>query len=249
MLLGVTIYASLVAQPSDLHEIRIDALATIGYVANWQFVAEHFSYWSLFSAPSPLQHTWSLAIEEQFYLVWPIVVAFVARRVRHRPERNTARHRRERNAARRILIISVVLAVASGVWAVILYRIAGGNRDYYGTDTRAAAILLGAALAAFIAVRGPAATRRGRVGVEVAGVAGVVFLAVAWSSLAGTSPVLYQGGLFACSLAAVAVIAAATHPTKGPIVKVLQVRPLVLLGMISYLSANWSGVGRTRLHL
>jgi peptidoglycan/LPS O-acetylase OafA/YrhL len=234
MLLGVAIYASLVAQPSDLHEIRIDALATIGYVANWQFVAEHFSYWSLFSAPSPLQHTWSLAIEEQFYLVWPIVVAFVARRVRHRPERNTARHRRERNAARRILIISVVLAVASGVWAVILYRIAGGNRDYYGTDTRAAAILLGAALAAFIAVRGPAATRRGRVGVEVAGVAGVVFLAVAWSSLAGTSPVLYQGGLFACSLAAVAVIAAATHPTKGPIVKVLQVRPLVLLGMISY---------------
>jgi peptidoglycan/LPS O-acetylase OafA/YrhL len=61
---------------------------------------------------------------------------------------------------------------------------------------------------------------------------------VAWSSLAGTSPVLYQGGLFACSLAAVAVIAAATHPTKGPIVKALQVRPLVLLGMISYLSAN-----------
>jgi hypothetical protein len=62
----------------------------------------------------------------------------------------------------------------------------------------------------------------------------VVVLALAWFRLAGTSPLLYQGGLFVCSLAAVAVIAAATHPIKGPIAVVLRVRPLVLLGMISY---------------
>jgi hypothetical protein len=62
----------------------------------------------------------------------------------------------------------------------------------------------------------------------------VVVLALAWLRLAGTSSILYQGGLFVCSLAAVAVIAAATHPTKGPIARALRVRPLVLLGMISY---------------
>jgi hypothetical protein len=85
-----------------------------------------------------------------------------------------------------------------------------------------------------MALRGPATTRRGRVGVEAAGVAGVLVLAVMWVRLAGTSPLLYQGGLFACSLAAVAVIAAATHPSEGPVAKALSARPLVLLGIISY---------------
>jgi peptidoglycan/LPS O-acetylase OafA/YrhL len=223
-----------VAQPSDLHQIRIDALATMGYVANWRFVVEHLSYWSLFTAPSPLQHTWSLAIEEQFYLVWPLVFSAVAWMGRRRGPRHRTIATPRATTAQRILILSNGLAMASGVWGVVVYHLAGQNRDYYGTDTRAAAILLGAALASLMAIRGPAATRRGRVGVEVAGLVGVVVLALAWVRLAGTSALLYQGGLFVCSLAAVAVIAAATHPTKGPIARVLRVRPLVLLGMISY---------------
>jgi peptidoglycan/LPS O-acetylase OafA/YrhL len=236
LLLGVAIYARLVAQPSELHQIRIDAVATMAYVANWRFVVEHLSYWSLFTAPSPLEHTWSLAIEEQFYLVWPLVfaaVAWVGRRRRPR-HRTTGSKATGATTAQRILILSLGLAVASGVWGVVVSHLAGQNRDYYGTDTRVAAILLGAALASLMAIRGPAGTRRGRVGVEVAGLVGVVVLALAWVRLVGTSPLLYQGGLFACSLAAVAVIAAATHPTKGPIARVLRVRPLVLLGMISY---------------
>ena len=165
MLIGVAFYARFVAQPSDLHQIRIDALATIAYVANWRFIFEHFSYWSLFTAPSPLQHTWSLAIEEQFYIVWPLVLALIARR---------ARRGRARSMPRFVFITSTVLALASGTWAVILYRTAGSNRVYYGTDTRAAAILLGAALAAWLAWRGPVATGAGRTGVDGAGLLGVV---------------------------------------------------------------------------
>jgi peptidoglycan/LPS O-acetylase OafA/YrhL len=184
MLLVVALYARLIAQPSDLHQIRMDALAAIAYVANWRDVLAHFSYWSLFTAPSPLQHTWSLAIEEQFYIVWPIVVLAVAK---------AARHRDGRSVARLVLFVSTVLAFASGAWGIVLYRIAGGNRVYYGTDTRAAAILLGAALAAIMALRGPATTRRGRTAIEGAGVAGVLLLAVAWLRLPGTSPLLYQG--------------------------------------------------------
>jgi peptidoglycan/LPS O-acetylase OafA/YrhL len=225
MLVGVAFYARFVAQPSDLDQIRIDALATIAYVANWRFIFEHFSYWSLFTAPSPLQHTWSLAIEEQFYIVWPIVLALIARR---------ARRTGGRTMPRLVFVTSTALALASGTWAVILYRTAGSNRVYYGTDTRAAAILLGAALAAWVVWRGPAATRRGRACVEVVGVLGVLFLALAWVRLSGTSPVLYRGGLFACSLAAVAVIAAVTQSSPGLLSRVFQLRPLVLLGMISY---------------
>jgi len=225
MLLGVAVYARFVAQPSELHQIRIDALATIAYVANWRFVFEHFSYWSLFTAPSPLQHTWSLAIEEQFYIVWPIVLVLIAR-VAHRGSIEAR--------ARLIFITSITLAFASGTWAILLYRTAGSNRVYYGTDTRAAAILLGAALAAGVVWRGQAVTRRGRVCVEVLGIAGTLVLAVAWVRLPGTSPVLYRGALFACSLAAVAVIASVTQPSPGLLAKVFQLRPLVLLGMISY---------------
>jgi peptidoglycan/LPS O-acetylase OafA/YrhL len=225
LLLGVALYARFVAQPSELHQIRLDALATMGYVANWRYVFEHFNYWSLFTAPSPLEHTWSLAIEEQFYIVWPLVVLGIAK---------AARHRAGLSVARLVLVVSVGLAVASGAWGLILYRIAGQNRVYYGTDTRAVAILLGAALAAYLALRGPAVTHRGRIGVEAAGIAGVVVLAVAWLRLPGTSPVLYEGGLITCSLAGAAVIAAATHPTKGPVAKALALRPLILLGIISY---------------
>jgi peptidoglycan/LPS O-acetylase OafA/YrhL len=226
MLIGVALYAKFVAQPADLRQIRLDGLATIGYVANWRYVLEHFSYWSLFTSPSPLQHTWSLAIEEQFYIVWPLVMVSLlwlgGRRSEPKP------------LAQRVLVLSLALAVVSLVLAILLYRIDGSNRVYYGTDTRAAAILLGAALAATMSLRGPARTRGGRTAVEVAGLAGVVILALAWLRLDGTSPLLYEGGLFACSLAAVAVIAAATHPTRGPVAMALKARPLVLLGLISY---------------
>ena len=225
MLVGVALYARFVAQPSELDQIRIDALATIAYVANWRFVFEHFSYWSLFTAPSPLQHTWSLAIEEQFYIVWPILLVLIAK---------MARRRRAQAMARLIFLTSTLLAIASGAWAVILYPTAGSNRVYYGTDTRAAAILLGAALAALVAWRGQAGSRRGRLAVEVLGVMGVLVLGLAWVRLPGTSPVLYRGGLFACSLAAVAVIASVTHPSPGPVARVFQFPPVVLLGMISY---------------
>ena len=77
VLAGVAVYAAFVAKAVELHEIRADALARIGYVANWRAVFARTDYWALFAEPSPLQHTWSLAIEEQFYLVWPLVVAAI----------------------------------------------------------------------------------------------------------------------------------------------------------------------------
>ena len=193
----------------------------LAYGANWRAVFAHQSYFALFSAPSPLHHTWCLAIEEQFYVIWPLVFVALAAMFK-------------RTIPKAVLVTSLVLAAVSSVLMIGLYNRFNTNRVYYGTDTRAAAILLGAALAAALALRGPVTRRYARITLEALGLAGVVVLAVAWTHLDGQSSTLYQGGFLACGLAATAIIAAAVHPDAGPIAKVLSWRPLCALGLISY---------------
>ncbi len=76
---GVALYAAFAAAPTELDRIRSDGLASLFYVSNWRFVFSHQSYFEQFGVPSPLRHMWSLAIEEQFYLVWPMIVYGVLR--------------------------------------------------------------------------------------------------------------------------------------------------------------------------
>jgi hypothetical protein len=137
-------------------------------------------------------------------------------------------------AAKAVLVTALVLAAASGLLMVLLYDPGDTNRAYYGTDTRAAAILLGASLAAALAVWGPVRQRAGRVALEAVGWAGILVLAYAWLRVDGESAALYRGGFFLCGVAAVAVIAAAAHPEAGVLSRVLSFRPLCLLGLISY---------------
>jgi len=221
LMVGVAIYAVVFADPAELAQIRGDALATVFYFANWRAVFATQDYWALFQAPSPLQHTWSLAIEEQFYLVWPLV--FVGLLVWWK-----------RAAAQAVSVTAVTLAGSSGLLMVVLYDPANTNRAYYGADSRAAAVLLGAALAAALVVWGPVRGRFGRIALEVAGLGGVVVLAAAWMRLGGQAPRLYRGGFFLVGVAAIAVIAAAAHPQAGVVSRVLSFRPLCLVGLISY---------------
>jgi peptidoglycan/LPS O-acetylase OafA/YrhL len=221
LMVGVALYSVTLAKPDELAQIRGDALATLAYGANWRAVYEHVDYWSLFRAPSPLQHTWSLAIEEQFYVIWPLV--FTGMLVWWK-----------RAAPKAVLVISLLLAGASSVLMIVLYNPANTTRVYYGTDTRAAAILFGAALAAWLTIHGPTRSPRARVELELVGIAGAVVLAIAWTRLDGQSSTLYHGGFLLCGLAATAVIAAAVDPKPGLLARVLSLRPLCALGLISY---------------
>jgi peptidoglycan/LPS O-acetylase OafA/YrhL len=221
LIVGVALYCVFIAQPSELSRIRGDSLATIAYVANWHSIATGQDYWALFRAPSPLEHTWSLAIEEQFYLVWPLVfVGLLAWWKRRTPQA--------------VLVVALLGAAVSTVLMVVLYDPANSARVYYGTDTRATGILLGAALAAALARRGPLRSPSGRIALEVAGWVGAITLAVAWSQLAGDSTSLYRGGFLVCGIAAILVIATAVHPQRMLLGTALGWRPLCLLGIISY---------------
>jgi peptidoglycan/LPS O-acetylase OafA/YrhL len=221
MLVGVAVYCAIWASPAELAQIRGDALATIGYVANWRAVYARQNYWALFQAPSPLQHTWSLSIEEQFYLVWPLVVAALLAW-------------QKRRTAAAVVVSATAGAIASSALMAWLYDPANTARAYYGTDTRAAAILVGAALAAALTQWGPVRHTTTRVVLEAAGVASAGYLGWAWTRESGQSSFLYRGGFLLCAVAAATVIAAATHPRRGPIARVLSVRPLCIVGLVSY---------------
>ncbi|MCU1460079.1 MAG: acyltransferase family protein [Acidimicrobiales bacterium] len=221
VLVAVAFAATVWVAARDLGRVRDDGLATLFYIANWHSISAGHGYWASFETPSLLQHTWSLAIEEQFYVVWPLVVVAVLRI--------------GRGSLRVLLAVTAALAATSAAAMVFLHHRGGDpSRVYYGTDTRVAAILMGAALAIVLARRGPVRSARARAGVEVAALLAVAGVAFAWATVGGQTNGLYEGGLALCGLAVVAVIAAAAHPSPGPVAWALSVRPLQWLGRISY---------------
>ena len=235
VLLGVVAYAVFVADPVELDGIRWDSVATLAYVANWRAILTGDGYWDLFTVPSPLEHTWSLAIEEQFYLVWPLVVLGLLRWARPRGRWTaTGEGRLSDHQAATVLAVALGGVALLGAWALWLFEPGGdATRVYLGTDTRAPAVLLGAALAAWLQWRGPA-TGRARTALEVGALVAVVGLGWAWTSLEGRDELLYRGGLLAAGAAVVVVIASVVNPRGGPIAAVLSFAPLRWLGLISY---------------
>ncbi len=187
-----------------------DVWGALTYSTNWVHVFGGASYWDRFSTPDPLRHLWSLAIEEQFYVVWPVVAWFVLRR---------------RNA-RTLGVVASVGAVVSGV--VQILGINAGlsvDRVYQGTDTRAVAFLLGAALAS----RGWPPVRT-RAFPPFLGAACVFVLVGAAVWLPGDRDWVFSGPLVALSVAgAVIVMFSATSSARW-----LRSSPLRAIGRWSY---------------
>ncbi|MEJ7871946.1 MAG: acyltransferase, partial [Rubrobacteraceae bacterium] len=126
LLLVVTLAFAVLFLPEEVAGLRVDALAAFGYVTNWYFVLGQESYFEAVGRPSLVQHLWSLAIEEQFYLLWPLLFAAGMSLGMRRWWRC------------RLLLAALVGAAASALLMTFLYG-AGvePSRLYYGTDTRA----------------------------------------------------------------------------------------------------------------
>jgi peptidoglycan/LPS O-acetylase OafA/YrhL len=210
-----------------------DAAATVGYVANWHFVAGDTGYFAASGSLSPLLHTWSLAIEEQFYLVWPLVVlAVMGRRGRH-----VGAARRQRLYL--LGTICVVGAAASVVWMWHLAPVGSSpNRAYYGTDTRAQAVLIGASVAVALALFVTRSARTRRLG-AVVGALGVVASAAVWHLVTEGSALAFHGGFLLASLSAAAVVAGVALSPTAPTSRFLALRPLRYVGSVSYGAYLW----------
>ncbi len=191
---------------------RWDILGALTYTSNWLRLRGGAGYWSRFGPPSLLEHFWSLAIEEQFYVVWPIVMTLLSRL---------------RRSMTTVLLGAAT--VAGALWSWILFdRTMDASRVYMGTDTRAYALLLGASIASVTEWQ-PNWLRPVRWVAPPAALA--LALALFWMD--GTKLVTYRGGLIACTLAAAITLAGVTT-SPSRLGRLLSARPLRWLGARSY---------------
>jgi peptidoglycan/LPS O-acetylase OafA/YrhL len=209
--------------PGELARIRGDFVAALTYVTNWYQIFVHQSYFEAIGRPSPLRHMWSLAVEEQFYIVWPLVLAGIYRLTRGRQGH--------------MALVTLGLAVVSAVWGVLLFTPGvDPSRVYYGTDTRASGVLLGAVLAIAIPpwrMRASlhASARWIITGIGVIGLLGITYMTIKVNEF---DPFVYQGGFVVVDLLTVAMILALVHPAGTVLAKAFSVSPLLWIGRRSY---------------
>ncbi|MGD0447260.1 MAG: acyltransferase family protein [Candidatus Dormibacteria bacterium] len=219
MLVVVTLWIAFL-DPAQLGGLRGALVAALLYFSNWWYAFQHVSYFASFGAPSPLGHLWSLAVEEQFYLLWPLLL-ILATRFLHR---------------RWLLVGLVVAGVIASAWAMATIFQPGSDptRVYEGTDTRAFQLLIGASLALVWPSRrlAPISALRRR-GLDALGAVGMVVIVVMMMDTNEYETFLYRGGMVILSLATVAVVAVLAHPSTL-LGRILGAPPLRWIGVRSY---------------
>ncbi len=214
MLLFVTAAATII-EPSV--SLRPALLAAITYTSNWYQMLHHVSYFASFGPPSPLQHLWSLAIEEQFYLIWPLILWFL---ILYHNGRCTR------------ILVTLFGAAASALAMALRYTPSDPSGVYYGTDTHASALLIGSALALALPLKTLATskatmTRR----LDAIGVGGVAVLAWAIGHFSGGDAAVYPAGLLVAAVAAAA--------SRGAVAAITSLPPLRWVGVRSYAMYLW----------
>jgi peptidoglycan/LPS O-acetylase OafA/YrhL/lysophospholipase L1-like esterase len=234
-------YCALFASPSELHQLRVDSLCSLFYVNNWNLAHESQGYFAALqaAAPRPLIHTWSLSIEEQFYLVWPLIVLAVLRWTR---------------SLKLLLGIAIAGVLSSAAAMAVLFNTGGGQaRVYYGTDTRAQAVLTGAVLAILLGHRldrkprmdtervvilsmsrqiepGPWAARLA----SATGAISLLTLVLIGWAVDDATPWLYRGGFLLVSVSSAILIASVVLQPDSHWGGFLELRPVRYVGAISY---------------
>lgn len=200
--------------------LKGDIIAAALYFSNWWYIFHHVSYFESFGSPSLLTHFWSLAVEEQFYLLWPLFIVVGLKFL----------------SKRSVLWITLLAAVISGLAMAFLYQPGmDPSRVYYGTDTRAFSLLIGSALALCwpsqkLAVKVPFISR-----IFLNLVGGICLFILLWMLVRTNQyeSFLYLGGMVLLSIVSVFLLAALVHPASS-ISRIFDVKALRFLGVRSY---------------
>ncbi|MFZ9563887.1 MAG: acyltransferase family protein, partial [Ilumatobacteraceae bacterium] len=223
LLVAVVISFRLFADTGEWIIARQDAPWAQFYVANWHQIGSGNGYWDSFAAPSAFEHLWSLAIEEQFYVVWPVLVWAMWKLGR----------------TRAISLATIVGFIASATAMVLMFDGGDPTRVYMGTDTRAFSLLAGAVVALPVArqwIERPLQRMR-RWGEVIIGIL-IVSIGTSWFIVSGSDDWLFRGGLIAHSVLA-AFVAIGVGSASGPINNLLNWRPLAYIGRLSYALYLW----------
>jgi peptidoglycan/LPS O-acetylase OafA/YrhL len=225
-LLFVVSVVSVLFVRDELDRLKGDLVAALTYTMNWHLILGGTSYFDQFQRPPLLRHLWSLAVEEQFYLLWPLLLVGLLALFRKRPDR--------------LFSAMLGLALCSTVLMALLYRPIDPSRSYYGTDTRIGGLLLGCCLALVwhprqLAAGVPPVRTRS---VSIAGVSGILALVALCVLSTERGAFLYRGGFLLVDLASLAVIAAIAHPGVR-FGRKLGIPLLVYLGVRSYSIYLW----------
>ncbi|RYG77744.1 acyltransferase [Yimella sp. RIT 621] len=227
MLLAVLTASAFLAEHGRRPAIGGDVLAAFFYVANWRFLLGDEQYFATIAMPSPVRHTWSLSIEEQFYFVFPLLLAALLVVVRRRVQ---------------LAVVLGVLATASALWMSVKY-VPGvdPSRVYYGTDTRIFELLIGAAAGALLGAHEFAERTRWRVDGMIERLAwpAIALFVSSFFLVDENSPFVFRGGLALLCLIAVVPIVAASARTRNSFQRLLGWEPLRGLGLISYSLYLW----------
>ncbi len=227
-----------IGNPDLLGTLRGETISSIFFVENWWAVAQNMSYFDRFGAPSPLSHLWSLAVEEQFYIIWPWLLLLL---LKISPAKDHGKSARRERIRPNLALITIGLAIVSAILMAVLYKPGfDTNRVYLGTDTRAFALLFGAALAMVWPSRRldrnlPAKARRN---MDLLGVGSLIVIFILIWQTTEFSPFLYRGGMVMLAIATTVLVAVLAHPATrlGP---VIGCRPLRWIGVRSYAIYLW----------
>jgi peptidoglycan/LPS O-acetylase OafA/YrhL len=226
LIAGSGVIAWLILPSGETPDQGRDMLAALGYMMNWNLILGEQSYFDPTLRPPLLQHLWSLAIEEQFYLAWPLLVIAWIRLM----------------GLRGLLLFSVISAFASWLLMAAMYTPGTDpSRVYFGTDTRAGGLLLGAALAIVWTPGSVPAAQNRRLGglLDLLGIGALIGLGYAFINLFAQDPRLYQGGFMLVGLATALVIMAIAHPQARIVPGLLGFAPLRWIGTRSYSLYLW----------
>jgi peptidoglycan/LPS O-acetylase OafA/YrhL len=235
MLIGVAIIYGIFVPAGTYPSLRGDALSALFYFANWHFILAGSNYFHQTGLTSPVIHTWSLAVEEQFYLVWPLVVLGVYKVWR---------------SLWAILVVCVTGILLSALEMALLFNPNNVNRLYFGTDTHAQSVLTGAALAVGLALW----AERRRQGAEqdwqarrpwarhlltALGVSGLVASGLLYATVHSNEAFAYRGGFLLASLAASGVLLSVACAQYSPVARLLSFPVFTFVGRISYGMYLW----------